>query len=98
MELPADFGYLNGSIRTMKSEVTFVSLHSMEWSLPFPISTLSVPYHNRCVVDCALFQDSMNIKVRDVTQWDKNGETRKIHKVYIRGSKIRFIIVPDMLK
>merc|ERR1719192_1590082 len=43
-------------------------------------------------------EDSMNIKVREVTHWDKNGETRKIFKVYIRGSKIRFIIVPDMLK
>ena len=40
----------------------------------------------------------MNIRVQKVTHWDKTGQTRKLDNVYIRGSKIRFIIVPDMLK
>eukprot|EP00483_Globobulimina_turgida_P008446 UN08463 len=43
-------------------------------------------------------EDSMNIRVHHVTHWNKNGETRKLNNVYIRGSKIRFIVVPDMLK
>ena len=40
----------------------------------------------------------MNIRIRMVTHWDTKGVTRKLKNVYIRGSKIRFIIVPDMLK
>ena len=40
----------------------------------------------------------MNIRIRMVTHWDIKGNTRKLKNVYIRGSKIRFIIVPDMLK
>ena len=40
----------------------------------------------------------MNIRVQKVTHWDKTGQTRKLNNVYIRGSKIRFIIVPDMLR
>eukprot|EP00483_Globobulimina_turgida_P007702 UN07717 len=43
-------------------------------------------------------EDSMNIRVHHVTHWNKSGETRKLNNVYIRGSKIRFIVVPDMLK
>mmetsp|Transcript_12 Transcript_12/g.22 ORF Transcript_12/g.22 Transcript_12/m.22 type:complete len:172 (-) Transcript_12:307-822(-) len=43
-------------------------------------------------------EDSMNIRVQNVTHWDKTGKTRQLQNVYIRGSKIRFIIVPDMLK
>ena len=40
----------------------------------------------------------MNIRINHVTHWDKNGQTRDLHNVYIRGSKIRFVVVPDMLK
>ena len=43
-------------------------------------------------------KDSMNIRIVKVTHWDTKGEVRKLSNVYIRGSKIRFVIVPDMLK
>eukprot|EP00485_Elphidium_margaritaceum_P012260 CAMPEP_0202706156 /NCGR_PEP_ID=MMETSP1385-20130828/18618_1 /ASSEMBLY_ACC=CAM_ASM_000861 /TAXON_ID=933848 /ORGANISM="Elphidium margaritaceum" /LENGTH=165 /DNA_ID=CAMNT_0049364563 /DNA_START=30 /DNA_END=527 /DNA_ORIENTATION=+ len=43
-------------------------------------------------------EDSMNIRVKNVTHWDQTGKTRHLDNMYIRGSKIRFVIVPDMLK
>ena len=40
----------------------------------------------------------MNIRLRFVKRWNILGEVDEIYSVYIRGSKIRFIIVPDMFK
>ena len=42
----------------------------------------------------------MHIRVHRVTHWDNTSKQRRLNNayVYIRGSKIRFIVVPDMLK
>ena len=43
-------------------------------------------------------EDSMNLQLSSVTQTSREGRMSKLEFVYIRGSKIRLIILPDMLK
>ncbi|GAW05181.1 Sm-like ribonucleo protein [Lentinula edodes] len=43
-------------------------------------------------------EDNMNIFMRDATVTGRDGRVSQLDQVYIRGSMIRFFIVPDMLK
>lgn len=43
-------------------------------------------------------EDCMNIQIHNCTLTAKDGRQSKLDYVYIRGSKIRFMIMPDMLK
>eukprot|EP00916_Digyalum_oweni_P015809 GHVL01025963.1.p1 GENE.GHVL01025963.1~~GHVL01025963.1.p1 ORF type:complete len:136 (+),score=20.95 GHVL01025963.1:38-409(+) len=43
-------------------------------------------------------EDNMNILIESVTVQLKDGKTQTMEQVYLRGSQIRFIIFPDMLK
>ena len=43
-------------------------------------------------------EDNMNCHMQNITLTARDGKVTKLEYVYIRGSKIRFIIVPDMLK
>ena len=43
-------------------------------------------------------EDSMNVQVANVTFTDRNGKVRQLDQIYVRGSQIRYFIVPDMLK
>ncbi|KAJ3735759.1 hypothetical protein DFJ43DRAFT_831557 [Lentinula guzmanii] len=45
-----------------------------------------------------LAEDNMNIFMRDATVTGRDGRVSQLDQVYIRGSMIRFFIVPDMLK
>ena len=40
----------------------------------------------------------MNIQLKDITCTARDGRISHLEQVYVRGSQIRFIIVPDMLK
>lgn len=40
----------------------------------------------------------MNCHMQNITMTGRDGKVAKLEYVYIRGSKIRFLIVPDMLK
>lgn len=40
----------------------------------------------------------MNIQLKDITMTARDGRTTQLDQVYIRGSHVRFFIVPDMLK
>ncbi len=40
----------------------------------------------------------MNCHMQNITLTARDGKVSKLEYVYIRGSKIRFMIVPDMLK
>ena len=40
----------------------------------------------------------MNIRLDDVKLTNRDGSNTHLDQVYLRGSQIRFIIVPDMLK
>lgn len=43
-------------------------------------------------------QDNMNLELTTVTHTARDGQVQKMEQVYIRGSQIRYIVVPDLLK
>lgn len=43
-------------------------------------------------------QDNMNLELTQVTHSGRDGKISKMEQVFIRGSQIRFIVVPDLLK
>ena len=43
-------------------------------------------------------EDNMNCQMVSVTVTFRDGKVAQLENVYIRGSKVRFIILPDMLK
>ena len=43
-------------------------------------------------------EDSMNVLLNDVIKTAKDGAKTSLEQVFIRGSQIRYFIVPDMLK
>eukprot|EP00823_Brevimastigomonas_motovehiculus_P007484 TRINITY_DN652_c0_g1_i1.p1 TRINITY_DN652_c0_g1~~TRINITY_DN652_c0_g1_i1.p1 ORF type:complete len:129 (+),score=27.44 TRINITY_DN652_c0_g1_i1:29-415(+) len=43
-------------------------------------------------------EDNMNCQMQQVTVTARDGKISKLETVYIRGSKVRFMILPDMLK
>ncbi|EDV35780.1 uncharacterized protein Dana_GF12297 [Drosophila ananassae] len=43
-------------------------------------------------------EDNMNCQMTQITVTYRDGRTASLENVYIRGSKIRFLILPDMLK
>lgn len=43
-------------------------------------------------------EDNMNCQMSNITVTYRDGRVAQLENVYIRGSKIRFLILPDMLK
>uniref|UniRef100_A0A6G4ZX40 Small nuclear ribonucleoprotein Sm D3 n=1 Tax=Rhipicephalus microplus TaxID=6941 RepID=A0A6G4ZX40_RHIMP len=43
-------------------------------------------------------EDNMNCQMCNITVTYRDGRVAQLENVYIRGSKIRFMILPDMLK
>lgn len=43
-------------------------------------------------------EDNMNCQMTNITCTYRDGRVAQLENVYIRGSKIRFLILPDMLK
>ncbi|GMM59149.1 mRNA splicing protein [Maudiozyma humilis] len=44
-------------------------------------------------------EDNMNVQLRDVTVTGRDkGEVSRMDQVYVRGSHIRFFVLPEMLK
>lgn len=43
-------------------------------------------------------EDTMNVSLSDVIRTARNGQISKLPNVYLRGSSIRFIALPDLLK
>uniref|UniRef100_A0A914XTJ7 Small nuclear ribonucleoprotein Sm D3 n=1 Tax=Plectus sambesii TaxID=2011161 RepID=A0A914XTJ7_9BILA len=43
-------------------------------------------------------EDNMNCQMADITVTFRDGRSQQLENVFIRGSKIRFMILPDMLK
>lgn len=43
-------------------------------------------------------EDNMNCELRNIQYTARNGQTSKLERVYIRGSNVRFVVLPDMLK
>lgn len=42
-------------------------------------------------------EENMNIQLKDVTVTQRDGRVQQLEQVYIRGSHVRFMIVPDIL-
>ena len=43
-------------------------------------------------------EDNWNVQLTSVTYTARDGRVSQLEHVFLRGSKVRFIIVPDMLK
>jgi small nuclear ribonucleoprotein D3 len=43
-------------------------------------------------------EDNMNVQLKDITATARDGRVSHLDQVYIRGSHVRFFIVPDMLR
>jgi len=43
-------------------------------------------------------EDNMNVQLKDITVTARDGRVSHLDQVYIRGSHVRFFIVPDMLR
>jgi small nuclear ribonucleoprotein D3 len=43
-------------------------------------------------------EDNMNCQMANITVTYRDGRVAQLENVYIRGSKIRFFVLPDMLK
>ena len=43
-------------------------------------------------------EDNWNCQMTDVTHVGRDGKESKMEHVYIRGSKVRMMVIPDMLK
>ncbi|AGO13715.1 AaceriAGL157Cp [[Ashbya] aceris (nom. inval.)] len=43
-------------------------------------------------------EDNMNCQLRDVTATARNGQVTHMDHVFVRGSHVRFFVVPDMFK
>ncbi|KAJ5899740.1 Small nuclear ribonucleoprotein Sm D3 [Penicillium taxi] len=43
-------------------------------------------------------EDSMNVQMSGVTVTARDGKVSHLEQIYIRGSNIRYFIIPDMLK
>ena len=49
------------------------------------------------LIFCAA-EDNMNVQLKDITVTARDGRVSHLDQVYIRGSHVRFFIVPDMLQ
>lgn len=43
-------------------------------------------------------EDNMNVQMREITVTCRDGKISQLEQVFVRGSQVRFFIVPDMLK
>ena len=43
-------------------------------------------------------EDNMNCQMQNITLTSRDGRVTQVEQVFIRGSMIRFFILPDMLK
>ena len=51
-----------------------------------------------CNFSAPAAEDNLNISLKDVTVTGRDGRVSQLDQVYIRGSMVRFFIVPDMLQ
>jgi small nuclear ribonucleoprotein D3 len=43
-------------------------------------------------------EDTMNVSLSEVLRTARNGQVSKLPSVYLRGSSIRFVVLPNLLK
>lgn len=74
--------------------IPIVVLHDAEGAV------IEVETKNGELIRGLLFEaeDQMNLYIKNAVIHDTNGVKRKINQVYLRGTEIVFIVLPDMLK
>mmetsp|Transcript_28543 Transcript_28543/g.48259 ORF Transcript_28543/g.48259 Transcript_28543/m.48259 type:complete len:112 (+) Transcript_28543:170-505(+) len=43
-------------------------------------------------------EDTMNVRLSDVTMTARNGRVSKLEQVFLRGGHVKLVVVPDLLK
>lgn len=43
-------------------------------------------------------ESNMSLHLSDVTATYKNGQTRKLQQIYLRGSQVKYFVLPDILE
>lgn len=54
--------------------------------------------YNMQWTDSQIAEDNMNCQLKDITVTARDGRVSHLDQVYIRGSHVRYFIVPDMLR
>ena len=55
-----------------------------------------IPFPNTLLI-CAA-EDNCNVQLRDVTGTARDGRVSHLEHIFIRGSHVRFFVIPDMLR
>lgn len=58
----------------------------------------TTPKFIKPLANSATAEDNMNVQMKDITVTARDGRVSHLDQVYIRGSHVRFFIVPDMLR
>lgn len=64
----------------------------------FPFTPLNWPAMLTNALPPKTAEDNMNVQLKDITVTARDGRVSHLEQVYIRGSHVRFFIVPDMLR
>lgn len=60
--------------------------------------SVACPSTQRILLTEAIAEDNMNVQLIDVQNTSREGRVSHLERVYVRGSHIRYFIVPDMLR
>jgi len=66
-------------------------------NLPKVVHSPALVFHANANIFLAA-EDNLNISLKDITVTGRDGRVSQLDQVYIRGSMVRFFIVPDMLQ
>src|SRR5579862_118329 len=77
----------------------------VEGTTPGPLTPSPSSFSARCFPCFRSFdmlsmvaEDNCNVQLRDVTMTARDGRVSHLEHVYIRGSHVRFFVIPDMLR
>ena len=61
-------------------------------------SSLSSPVSFSKILLTCVAEDNCNVQLRDVTGTARDGRVSHLEQIFIRGSHVRFFVIPDMLR
>jgi len=85
---------LTYSVKMATIGVPLKVLHEAEGHIVTVETTTGEVYRGKLVEA----EDNMNSQMSSVTVTHRDGRVAQLEHIYIRGSKVRFMILPDMLK
>lgn len=81
----------SSKVSALGRQISRSTTRALPWA---PSGTLLI--HRLLMVSTA--EDNMNVQLKDITVTARDGRVSHLDQVYIRGSHVRFFIVPDMLR